>query len=67
MKNSTNRRLRNTVSTWKTSTARIPWAWAVRNVAQERSERWGAGSTPACLKISHTVEAATVQPGAVAG
>ncbi|MFE4770058.1 hypothetical protein [Streptomyces sp. NPDC056713] len=46
------------LSTWKTSTARIPWSWAVRNFVQERSARRGAGSTPARCKISQTVETA---------
>ena len=27
--------------------------------------RWGAGSIPCCLRISHTVEAATVTPSVV--
>lgn len=62
MKNRTNRRRRNTVSTWKTSTERTPWAWALRNRAQERSARWGAGSMSAGCRISQTGEAATFQP-----
>jgi hypothetical protein len=50
------------VSTVKKSHARIPAAWARRNSVQDSDDRPGAGSMPACLRIAHTVEAATVMP-----
>jgi hypothetical protein len=46
----------------KKSAARMAWAWKRRNVAQVSLARWGAGSIPACLRISQTVEAATLMP-----
>jgi hypothetical protein len=62
MKNSTYRRRRNTVSTWKKSTARIVFAWASRNARQLCPDRLGAGSMPASLRICQTVDAAMVCP-----
>jgi hypothetical protein len=56
------RRLSSTVSTWKTSTATMLWAWAARNSRQVGPARRGAGSIPACLRISHTVLGATRSP-----
>jgi hypothetical protein len=47
MKNSTYRRRRNTVSTWKKSVARIVLAWASRNARQDCPDRLGAGPSPA--------------------
>jgi hypothetical protein len=46
----------------KKSAAMMAWAWERRNVAQVVLVRWGAGSIPASLRISHTVEAATATP-----
>ena len=60
MKNSTYRRRRNTVSTWKKSTARIVFAWASRNARQVCPDRAGAGSMPASLRICYTVDGATL-------
>jgi hypothetical protein len=60
MTNSTYNRLRNTVSTVKKSTARIPSAWARRNCRQVRADRIGAGSTPARCRMAQTVLAASL-------
>ena len=62
MKNSTYRRRRNTVSTWKKSAARIVLACLVRNARQVWPLRRGAGSMPASLRICHTVDGASLYP-----
>jgi hypothetical protein len=54
MKNSTYSRRKNTVSTWKKSTAQIEWACAVRNWHQPWPARRGAGSMRASLRIFRT-------------
>jgi hypothetical protein len=46
----------------KKSAAMMASAWERRNGAQVCDVRWGAGSMPACLRISHTVDAATLIP-----
>jgi hypothetical protein len=46
----------------KKSVARMACAWERRNAAQLVEVRSGAGSMPASLRISHTVDAATVIP-----
>ena len=46
----------------KKSSARIPCAWDRRNSAQPGPSRRGAGSIPSRLRISHTVDGATVMP-----
>jgi hypothetical protein len=61
-----------TASTWawvpssssavKKSHARIASAWDRRNCGQVGTDRRGAGSIPAFLRISHTVEAAIFTP-----
>jgi hypothetical protein len=43
---------RNTVSTLKKSTARIPDARARRKLVQDCPDRRGAGSTPAARRIA---------------
>ncbi|MFC8616212.1 hypothetical protein ACFT9M_07335 [Micromonospora purpureochromogenes] len=43
----------------KKSQARIVWTWVVRNCRQVGPDCRGAGSTPAWLRIFHTVLAAT--------
>jgi hypothetical protein len=60
MKNSTYRRRRNTVSTWKKSVARIVFAWASRNARHDCPDRLGAGSMPASLRICQTVDGASL-------
>ena len=62
MNTSTYRRLQNTVSACRKSTARIPEAWACRNCRQAGPERCGAGSRPAACRISQTVDGATAMP-----
>ena len=62
MKNSTYRRRRNTVSTWKKSAARIVFACASRNARQVCPDRLGAGSMPASLRIRQTVDGAVLYP-----
>ena len=52
----------STVSTCKKSHARIAAAWERRNCRQVGADRRGAGSIPAILRISHTVEAAIFTP-----
>jgi hypothetical protein len=42
------------------SMARIAWAWERGNGAQVRVARCGAGSMPLVLRISQTVDGATV-------
>ncbi len=49
-----------TVSRWTRSQARIPRACAVRNSRQVGPDRRGAGSSPAVVRILHTVEAPTL-------
>ncbi len=44
------------------SMARIASAWERRKLAQVTRARCGAGSTPAAVRISHTVDAAIVMP-----
>ena len=44
----------------KKSVARRAWAWLRRKVAQVRWSRWGAGEMPWVLRISQTVEGATL-------
>jgi len=44
------------------STARSACAWLRRRSAEEVVDRWGAGSTPSTLRISQTVEVATLIP-----
>jgi hypothetical protein len=44
------------------SAARMAWAWERRNAAQVVEVRSGAGSMPASLRISQTVDAATLTP-----
>lgn len=46
----------------KKSAVMRAWAWGRRNAAQVCDVRWGAGSMPASLRISQTVEAATLMP-----
>jgi hypothetical protein len=46
----------------KKSHARIASAWERRNCGQAGTDRRGAGSIPAFLRISHTVEAAIFTP-----
>ncbi|PMR62608.1 hypothetical protein C1A38_02305 [Verrucosispora sp. ts21] len=46
----------------KKSAAMIAWPWDRRNAAQVLLVRSGAGSTPASLRISQTVDAATFTP-----
>ena len=46
----------------KKSAARMACAWERRNAAQLVEVHSGAGSMPASLRISHTVDAATVIP-----
>jgi hypothetical protein len=53
--NSTYRRLSNTVSTVKKSTASTPLAWARKNWRHETADRLGAGATPARRRMVHTV------------
>src|SRR4029453_7238509 len=60
--NSTYRRLRNTVSTVKKSTASTPLAWAPRNCRQVIADRFGAGSTPARCRMAQTVLAPSLYP-----
>jgi hypothetical protein len=60
MKTSTYRRRSSTVSTMRKSHAMIPDACARRNVRQLSDARRGAGSIPACVRIAHTVLAASV-------
>jgi hypothetical protein len=60
--NSTYRRLRNTVSTVKKSTARTLLAWARRNCRQVRADRLGAGSVPARCRMAQTVLAPILEP-----
>jgi hypothetical protein len=50
------------VTVSKKSAARMASAWERRNVAQLPEVRSGAGSTPASLRISQTVEAAILMP-----
>jgi hypothetical protein len=50
------------VSTLKKSQAKIPDAWALRNCAQVRSLRRGAGSNPAFFKTAQTVAGETFRP-----
>ena len=45
----------------KSQASRAP-AWERRKLAQVAGVRSGAGSIPACCRISHTVEAATLMP-----
>ena len=49
-------------STLKKSQARIASAWERRNCAQVGPVRRAAGSMPLVLRISHTVDAATLTP-----
>ena len=49
-------------STLKKSQARIASAWERRNCDQVGPVRLGAGSMPLALRISHTVDAATLTP-----
>jgi hypothetical protein len=58
MKTRAYRRLSATVSRWRKSAAMMPWAWAVRNWRQVRSERRGAGSIPVACRISQTLDGA---------
>ena len=58
----TYRRLRNTVSTWKKSEARIPDAWEARNWRQVGDARRGAGVSPAAAMIRRMVPAAMRWP-----
>jgi len=60
MRNSTYKRLRKTVSTWKKSTARMALACPARNIRQVCPDRLGAGSKPASLRLCHTVEGASL-------
>jgi hypothetical protein len=53
--NSTYSRCNSTVSTVKKSTASTPLAWAWRNCRQETADHVGAGATPACRRMAHTV------------
>jgi hypothetical protein len=52
------RRVPSTVSRWKKSAAMMPSAWAVRNSRQLGPDRRGAGSKPAAVRISQTVDGA---------
>ena len=49
-------------STLKKSQARIASAWERRNCAQVGPVRRGAGLMPLALRVSHTVDAATLTP-----
>src|SRR5450432_2334775 len=49
-----------TVSMVKKSPATIPVACGRRHVVHDSDERSGAGSIPACVRVAHTVDAATV-------
>jgi hypothetical protein len=51
------------VTVSKKSQASTASAWGRRNLAQVEEVRSGAGSIPACRRISHTVEAAILIPG----
>ena len=62
IKNSTYRRRKNTVSTWKKSAARIVFAWACRNARQVCPARLGAGSMSASLRICHACAVPKLAP-----
>ena len=63
MKNSTYRRRKNIVSTWKKSAAeRIVFAWACRNARQVCSARLGARSMSASLRICHACAVPKLAP-----
>ncbi len=62
MKNSSYRRLRNTVLTVKRSQAMMLRACARRNAVQLMPVRRGAGSMPASLRTLHTLEGESVRP-----
>lgn len=51
-----------TVSAVRKSHAMSPHACARTNVRQLSDARWGAGSMPACLRIAHTLLAASGIP-----
>jgi hypothetical protein len=59
---STYRRAAVNVTVSKKSAAMMACAWERRNVAHALLVRSGAGPTPASLRISQTVEAATFTP-----